>query len=74
VGRVDEVRARYDAELALAELEDELSAAKENGEATPELKRRVREARRAFREARAGDAVASPAVIEVSTDLPTVEG
>jgi hypothetical protein len=48
MSRTDELRA----ELAMAELEDELVAAKAAGKATPELKDKVRAARQAHREAR----------------------
>lgn len=67
MSRADELRAQYEAELAVAELEEELAAAKDTAEGpSRELKERLREARRVFREQRAGapvadgDAVANP--------------
>lgn len=88
MSRVEELRAKYEAELALAALEDELAAAKGDpdwctacgrriGATSPDLadlKLRVREARRAFRAERAGDAAAAPDVIEVTSDVPSLEG
>jgi hypothetical protein len=71
VSRVDQVRARYEAEMAVAELEDELVAAKGSG--TPDevrdVKARLREARRAFREQRSGDATAAPETVTVTADV-----
>jgi len=75
VGRADDLRAGLEAELAVVELEDELLAAKETGEVPRELKDRLREARRVFREQRAGvpagegDVVASPAAVEASASV-----
>jgi hypothetical protein len=48
VSKADELRA----ELALAELEEELAAAKADGTLDRELKNKVRDARAAHREAR----------------------
>ncbi len=42
------------AELAMIEAEEEFVAAKEAGTVTPELKTKLREARRAYREMREG--------------------
>jgi hypothetical protein len=50
MSKADDLRA----ELALAELEEELAEAKADGGASRELKDKVRAARRAFREAREG--------------------
>lgn len=41
-------------ELAMIELEEEFTAAKESGDVTPKLKADLREARRAYREMREG--------------------
>lgn len=72
MSRVEELRARLGGELAVAELEDELVAAKES-ETDPELLRdlklRLREARREFRTERAGGAAAAPAPVEVATTV-----
>jgi hypothetical protein len=70
MSRADDLRAKHEAELAVIELEDELAAAKDsdNG-ASRELKDRLREARRVFRELRAGEAVAAPAAITVSAEV-----
>lgn len=66
-------RAALDAELAVLELEVELAAAKEYGGADMELKLRLREARRAFREMREGgppaEGVARPATIETGSEV-----
>jgi len=66
VSRADELRARYEAEMAVLELEDQLLAAKEDGDVSRDLKLELREARRVFREQRAGDAKASPDTIETT--------
>lgn len=66
MSRADELRARYEAEMAVLELEDQLLAAKNDGDVPRDLKLELREARRAFREQRAGDAAASPATIEAT--------
>jgi hypothetical protein len=50
MSKADDLRA----ELVLAELEEELAAAKADGAVSKELKDKVRAARRAFREAREG--------------------
>lgn len=63
MGRLDDLRARHDAELAVVELEDALLAAKDSGQVPQELKEALREARRVHRELRAGEAAPSPAVI-----------
>jgi hypothetical protein len=65
VSRADELRA----ELALLELEDEFVAAKESGEVTREQKAALREARREFREQRAGGAAVSPDAVSVTADV-----
>lgn len=69
MSRADEIRARSDAEIAVAELEDQLISAKEAGEDTEGLKLELREARRAFRELRQVDAVAEPGTIAASTEV-----
>jgi len=88
VARADELRAAYEAELAVVELEDQLAAAKatvercgECGRRTsadaPELrdlKQELRDARQRFRETREGGAVAQPATIEVVSALPAPGG
>lgn len=88
MSRVDDLRAAYEAELAVAELEDQLVAAKatvercgECGRRTsvdpPELrdlKTQVRQARRGLRELREGGATASPSTVEVATELPAAGG
>lgn len=51
MSRAEELRA----ELAVAELEEQLVAAKEDGTLTDELKNELREARRAHRELREED-------------------
>lgn len=48
MGLADDLRAQ----LAVAELEEELAAAKEAGDLTAELKNKVRAARQAYRETR----------------------
>jgi hypothetical protein len=69
MSRADELRA----ELALLELEDEYVAAKESGADREALKALgLREARQAFREQREGATVASPDVIQVTTEVPEV--
>jgi hypothetical protein len=83
MSRSDEVRARYEAELAVAELEDQLVALKgdvercgECGRRTssdsPELraaKLQLRDARQAFRQARENGAVVNPATVEVTSEV-----
>lgn len=68
MSRAEEIRARYEAELAVAELEDELVDVKASG--TPDevrdCKLRLREARRVFREQRDGSATASPETVTVT--------
>lgn len=68
MSRVDEVRAAYERELAVAEAEDELVRLK--GEGTPEQlrehKQRLRELRHAYRTERAGGTIASPEVVAAS--------
>jgi len=74
MSRADDLRAGLEAELAVVELEDELLAAKEAGEVPRELKDRLREARRVFREQRSGvagdgDAVVNPAAVQASASV-----
>lgn len=84
MSRADELRARYEAEAAVLEAEDALAAAKATVDRctecgrrksadSPELrdvKLRLREARRAFREQREGAATVQPATIEVTSTVP----
>jgi hypothetical protein len=76
MSRADELRARYAAELAVLDLEDELVAAKDAGdlEAIRDVKDRLRSARQSFRESRAGDGTASPATIETSATVTDLGG
>ena len=70
MSRAEEVRARYEAELAVAELEEQLLAAKDAGGDVPrELKDQLREARRVFREMRSGDAAVNPSTIEAIAEV-----
>lgn len=78
MSRADDVRAAYAAELALAEAEDQLVRLKESGdaEALAEHKRQLRGMRQAFREERAGSAVAQPetvAAVAAATDTEVGE-
>jgi hypothetical protein len=82
VGRADDLRAAADAEVAVAELEDELVRLKglkrPNEEKLRETKLALREVRQRFRELRAGgpvapgDAVASPATVEATAGVEGV--
>lgn len=74
MSRAEQIRARYEAELEVAELEDELVAAKESGEVPRELKLQLREARRQFRLERAGSAQVSPATVEVTAGVNEIGG
>lgn len=74
MSRAEQIRARYEAELEVAELEDELVAAKEAGEVPRELKLQLREARRQFRLERAGSAQVSPATVEVVAGVEEIGG
>lgn len=88
MSRADDLRATYEAELAVVELEDQLAAAKATVERCggcgrrtsvdpPELrdlKRELRLKRQQFRETREGSAVAQPATIEVTSALPAPGG
>ena len=65
MSRADELRA----ELDLMELEAKFVQAKKSGKATPKQRAELREARRAFRERRAGSAAASPEAIETKTGV-----
>jgi hypothetical protein len=79
MGRAEHLRAAHEAEVAVAELEDELVRLKglkrPNEEKLQQTKLALREARARFRELRAGgpvpegDAVASPATIEASASV-----
>ena len=64
--RADDLRTRYEAELAVVVLEEQLVAAKVAGEVPRELKDQLREARQTYRAMREGDAVVSPSVIEAT--------
>lgn len=72
MGRADDRRAKYEAEMAVLALEDELVAAKEAGGDTDELQARLREARQAFRATREGDAAASPDAIAATAAVQEV--
>lgn len=84
MSRADEVRAGLEAEVAVAELEDELLRLKglkrPDPEKVRETKQALREARRVFRELRTGgpvapgDAVASPATVEATTGVASPGG
>jgi hypothetical protein len=69
MSRADDIRARAEAEIRVAELEEELVAAKDSGDVTSELKLQLREARQEFRELRAGDAVAAPEAVSATADV-----
>lgn len=73
MSRADELRAKYEAELAVLELEEELVVAKDSDdpETLRDVKDRLRETRRVFREQRAGDATVSPATIETTAGVPS---
>lgn len=63
------------AELAMLDLEDRFVAAKQAGEATPELRAELREARRAYRQLReAGDADPGVALAQPVTARSGVAG
>jgi hypothetical protein len=69
MSRADEIRARADAEIAVAELEDQLLAAKAAGQDPPrEVKDRLREARRVYRELTAGSGTANPDTVTATTE------
>lgn len=78
MSRADDLRARYEAEMAVVKAEDALLAAKESGDVPREVKEQLRQARRAFRELRSdapvanGDAVASPDVIAAKSEVQEV--
>lgn len=74
MSRADEVRERFDAELAVIELEEELVELKESGDAAAlaDCKERLREARQAWREQRSGGAVVTPATIETTASVKEV--
>jgi hypothetical protein len=78
VSRSDELRAQLEAELAVAELEEQLAAEKEAGEVSRDTKNALREARQRFRDLRAGvpagegDAVAGPGTVEASAGVGEV--
>lgn len=75
--RADDIRALAEAEATVAELEDELVAAKQAGEDAEALKLDLRQARRRFRELRStqgqalaeGDAIASPATVTATAQV-----
>lgn len=75
MSRADELRARFEAELAVAEAEDRLVEAKADGtdpETLRAIKVEVREARRAFRELRAGSATVSPEPVAATATVEEV--
>lgn len=69
MSRADDLRARYEAELAVLDLEDSLIAAKQAGDTDriAEVKVALREARASFRAMRG--AVVDPATIEASAEV-----
>jgi hypothetical protein len=73
VSRVDELRARLAGEIAVAELEDKLIAAKADPKVKPEalrdLKVRLRQARAEYRTRRAGNGTASAQTVGVSVNV-----
>ena len=69
MSRADDIRARADAEIAVAELEEQLLAAKETGDVPADLKHDLRAARQAFRQLREGDAVAAPETITATAEV-----
>ena len=72
MSRVDELKAEYDAALAVAKLEDELLALKASGKKPDRLrdvKLELREARRVHRLEREGEGVAAPAAIKASATV-----
>lgn len=77
MSRADDLRAKYEAELAVVELEEELLALKD-ADADPatlrETKLRLREARQAHRLQREGDANATPATIDAVAAVHNPEG
>lgn len=77
MGRVDDLRARMNHELAVAQLEDDLVGLKEAG-ADPDVVRdtklRLREARQAFRHQREKAAAATPPTLETTSAVTTMPG
>jgi hypothetical protein len=73
MSRAEELRALFEAELAVAELEEQLVAAKDTDDGpTRELKLELRAARERFRRLRSGEpveGVATPATIEAKAGL-----
>lgn len=67
MSRADEIRARAEVEIRVAELEEEMVAAKESDELTQELKLELREARRTFRELRG--TVAAPEAVSATAEV-----
>lgn len=77
MSRADELRERYEAELAVVELEDELVRLKAEGadnDVLRDCKTRLREARYAFRSQREADAVVTPAAVEAKAAVITPGG
>lgn len=78
MGRADDIRAAYERDLALAEAEDELIAAKGRknipADDLREIKDRVRALRQAQREQRDGDASVSPAPIRATAGVKKAGG
>lgn len=69
MSRADDIRARAEAEIAVAELEDRLIEAKDAGEDVADLKLELREARRSFREFREGDANVNPETVSAAAEV-----
>lgn len=75
MGRAEDIRAKYEAELALAEAEDRLIDAKAKGitgEKWRVIKDELRAQRQSFREQHAGDATASPATVAAKATVKKV--
>lgn len=73
MGRADEIRARMAGEIAVAEAEDALIAAKAKGTAR-DKRPSAREARQAYREANPAGGTANPATIETSASVKRAGG
>ena len=73
MSRADDLRERFEAELTVIELEDKLSglksAKKVDQEALRDVKLELREARRVWRELRAGAVEVSPSVIDTAATV-----
>lgn len=72
MSRLDELRARFEAEARVLELEEQLIAAKEEGGDLSDLKHELRQARQEFRQSR--DTGTRPDVIETVAAVDSVGG